>query len=70
MKIRATKWLILRYLSLSLFAQRRALRLVGKHAGAAYSSDDMNRLQRLLRSAMTHSANGNAVNSNAVEEIL
>jgi len=48
MKVRATKWLILRYLALSLFAQKRALRLVNKHAGITHSTDYINQLQLLL----------------------
>jgi len=55
MKTRATKWLVLRYLALSLFAQKRALRLVSKHTGIACSTDYITELQRSFRpSNVTH----------------
>jgi len=48
MKARMTEWLILRYLALSLFAQKRALHLAKRHAGVAGFANYLSNLQLLL----------------------
>jgi len=60
MKRHVTKWLILRYLALSLYAQKRALRLARKHTGIASSTEYMRHLQRLLEPTMIYPTNQSA----------